>query len=120
MTTAAVEGNLWVEDRVVPAVVVLGGSLEGNLAADLRRVLCQLTGRQRPDILVDLTKVDFVAPVGLGVLAAAHCRARANGGRVTALSCRAGVSRAMRLAGLGEIIWEGAGGTRTTVRHAKR
>lgn len=107
MTIAKAEGRLWVEDRVVPVVVVLGGSLDGDLVASLRQVLSRLTERQRPDILVDLSKVDFAHPAGLGVLAAAHCRARSNGGRVTALTTRPAISRAMVLAGLGEMIWEG-------------
>lgn len=108
MSVPTVEGHLWVEDRVMPAVVVLAGPLDVDLAAELRRVLRRLTERERPDVLVDLSKVDSVDSVGLGVLAAAYCRARSSGGRVTALAARPAVSRAMRLAGLGELLWEGA------------
>jgi anti-anti-sigma factor len=108
VTTASAQLDLWVEDRVVPAVVVIAGSLVGEAAPALRQVMCRLTGCERPDILVDLSKVDFVDPVGIGVLAAAHCRAKRNGGRVIALSTRPAVSWAMRVAGLGAMIWEGS------------
>jgi len=108
-TTSAGDGelNLWVEDRVVPAIVVVAGSLVGDDALALRKVMRRLTEGERPDVLVDLSKVDLVDPVGLGVLAAAKLRAEQNGGRVTVLSTRPAVSGVMRLAGLGDMIWEG-------------
>ena len=118
MTTPPAELTLWVEDRVVPAVVVAAGSLIGDHAAALRRVMRRLTEREGPDIFVDLSKVDFVDSDGLGVLAAAQRRAQRNGGRVTVLSPRPALSWAMRLAGLGDMIWEGAPGGATPARVA--
>jgi anti-anti-sigma factor len=64
------------------AVLVLRGSLDIDTAPALRANLNRLVERPAPRVVVDVSGLDFVDSMGIGVLVTAHSRAAEQGGWV--------------------------------------
>lgn len=67
----------------VPIVVTLVGELDYPSAARANRELDPVTAGDRPHMVLDLTRVDFLDCGGIGVLCRARRRTRAHGGRLS-------------------------------------
>ncbi|MEW9517945.1 STAS domain-containing protein [Streptomyces tubercidicus] len=66
-----------------PIVITLVGELDYPSAARANRDLDPVTAGDRPHMVLDLTRVDFLDCGGIGVLCRARRRARAHGGRLS-------------------------------------
>ncbi|WP_432145710.1 STAS domain-containing protein [Streptomyces sp. bgisy084] len=66
-----------------PIVVKLFGELDYPSAARTNRRLDPVTAGDRPHMVLDLSRVDFLDCGGIGVLCRARRRARAHGGRLS-------------------------------------
>ncbi|MFD5393900.1 STAS domain-containing protein [Streptomyces sp. NPDC127097] len=66
-----------------PIVVTLFGELDYPSAARTNRRLDPVTAGDRPHMVLDLSRVDFLDCGGIGVLCRARRRARAHGGRLS-------------------------------------
>ena len=93
------------EDVGSPVVVFnLQGQLDASRAAALRMELSGAVGH--PRVLLDLTEVDFIDSVGLGVLLGAIRRFHEGGGRVAiaAADPRRGIARSLRSLGVDRLV----------------
>jgi anti-sigma B factor antagonist len=86
-------------------ILRVGGEVDLATSPQLHAKLVDLVEvGEAGSVVVDLTPVAFMDSTGLGVLLAAHKRARANGGRVL-LVCPGGpVLRVLRLTGMDKVI----------------
>ena len=86
------------------AVFHLQGDLVAATAAELRRELAGAVGETA--VLLDMTGVAFLDPVGLSVIMAVVLRVREQGGRIAIAGAdpRRGVGRALRTAGADRLV----------------
>ena len=83
----------------------VGGEVDLATAPQLRAKLVDLVEvGEAGRVVVDLTPVAFMDSTGLGVLLAAHKRARANGGRVLLVCPEGPVLRVVRLTGMDKVL----------------
>jgi anti-anti-sigma factor len=75
--------------------LALSGPLDARNAAGMRTTLRSLLDTTPGDVLVDVSGVDSVDAVGLGVLAAAHRRAEREGRRLVLLGCHGPLRRVL-------------------------
>jgi anti-sigma B factor antagonist len=101
--------EVWVHRAPDHVLVTLSGRLTADVAGRLRQVLAPLTEEGRQRVAVDISRIALVDPVGLGVLAGAHKRARSNTGDVQLLHPSAAVRRAIDSAGLSGLLPTGCG-----------
>ena len=90
--------------RSAVAIVHLEGELDGSRAATLR---LQLSGAEdKGDVLLDLTEVDFIHPVGMGVLLGAIRRVHERGRSVAIVAAdpRRGIVRKLRNTGVDRLV----------------
>ena len=86
------------------AVLAVVGELELATAPRLRQRVVGLVGDDCAHIILDLTHVDFVDSVGLGVVVGALKRARSRGGDVVVVGAAARVRALFEVTRLDEII----------------
>ncbi|MGY2082232.1 STAS domain-containing protein [Blastococcus sp. SYSU DS0539] len=84
------------------------GEIDCTSAPQVRAVLDRLLDAAPREVVIDLSAVTFLDSAGLCVLAAAHRRARATGGRVRVLAATRAVIRPLQITGL----WALLGGER--------
>jgi anti-sigma B factor antagonist len=83
----------------------VGGEVDLATAPQLRAKLVDLVEvGEAGRVVVDLTPVAFMDSTGLGVLLAAHKRARANGRRVLLVCPEGPVLRVVRLTGIDKVL----------------
>lgn len=63
-----------VEQRDEAAIIRLAGSANMDVATDLQERLLALVEKPIPQIVIDLSDLDFINSVGLGAIVAAHLR----------------------------------------------
>lgn len=64
-------------------VVALSGRIVMENASEVRRRLHDLVGGDNPELIINLSDVDFMDSTGLSVLISTYERAQANGGHVS-------------------------------------
>jgi anti-sigma B factor antagonist len=81
------------------------GDLDVRAAADLRAALDEAQAvRSSQDLLVDARGVTWAGSTSLGVLIAAHRRARVDGGRLSLVNPPAHLVRSLRVTGLHRVL----------------
>jgi anti-anti-sigma factor len=89
------------------------GDLDVRAAADLRAALDEVqAARSTQDLLVDARSVTWAGSTTLGVLIAAHRRARVDGGRLSLVNPPAHLVRSLRVTGLHRVLHVTTGSTR--------
>ncbi len=78
----------------------LAGTLDLSTAPSLRAALVEAAFEGKHDIIVDLTRVEFLDSTGLGALIGAHRRALENGGRIRLIVSDGPISRLLTITGL--------------------
>ncbi|MDE2482389.1 MAG: STAS domain-containing protein [bacterium] len=78
----------------------LRGSLDIATAPSVRAALVEAAGAGSHDIIVDLTKLEFLDSTGLGALIGAHRRALEHGGQVRLVVHDGPISRLLNITGL--------------------
>jgi anti-sigma B factor antagonist len=68
-----------VEERADGRVLVVSGDLDVATAPQVRSEALRLIGPDAPDLVIDLSRVDFIDSFGLGVLVGALKRANTAG-----------------------------------------
>jgi anti-sigma B factor antagonist len=86
------------------SVVAVTGELELGTAPRLRQQVVSLIGGGRSHLVIDLSGVDFVDSVGLGVVVGALKRARTHGGDVLITGAEPRVRALFEITRLDEII----------------
>jgi anti-sigma B factor antagonist len=81
-------------------VLTVGGEVDLATAPQLHSRLVDLVDDGTGSVVVDLTQVAFMDSTGLGVLLAAHRRARAGGPTIRLVCPQGPVLRVLRLTGL--------------------
>jgi anti-sigma B factor antagonist len=85
-------------------VVVAIGEVDIYTAPQLDAELSRLTAEDRTDLVVDLSRVDFLDSTGLSVLVKALKRVREAEGRLDVVVTADRVARVFRITGLDELI----------------
>ena len=78
----------------------LGGSLDIASSPTLRAALMESADRDKHEIIVDLTQLEFLDSTGLGALIGAHKRAAEHGGSVRLVAQEGQILRLLRITGL--------------------
>ena len=86
------------------SVVAVTGELELATAPRLRQQVVGLIGSGRSNVVIDLTGVDFIDSVGLGVIVGALKRARTHGGDLVVAGAVPRVRSLFEITRLDEII----------------
>jgi anti-sigma B factor antagonist len=81
-------------------VCKLRGSLDLATAPSVRAALVEAAGHGKHDLVVDLTKVEFLDSTGLGALIGAHRRAIEQGGGVRLAVGEGAILRLLAITGL--------------------
>ena len=84
--------------------VTATGEIDCTSAPELRAILDRLVDDAPREIVVDLTGVTFLDSAGLCVLAAAHRRLLAAGGRLRVLAATRAVIRPLQITGLWNLL----------------
>lgn len=89
----------------VPGSIVfhLTGSLDVATSPKLKEVLSRVPGDDYGDVIVDLTRVEFLDSTGLGALMGAHRRAIERGGRVRLIVSDGPIARLLNITGLSRV-----------------
>jgi anti-sigma B factor antagonist len=85
------------------AVFRLTGSLDVATSPRLKEELLNASARNQNDMIIDLTRVDFLDSTGLGALMGAHRRAAEKGGRVSLIVSDGPISRLLHITGLARV-----------------
>ncbi|GAC1395373.1 MAG: anti-sigma factor antagonist BldG [Vulcanimicrobiaceae bacterium] len=78
----------------------LGGSLDIASSPTLRAALMEAADRDNHEIVVDLTRLEFLDSTGLGALIGAHKRAAEHAGSVRLVAQEGQILRLLRITGL--------------------
>lgn len=78
----------------------LKGSLDVATSPSVRAALLEAANAGKHEIVVDLTKLQFLDSTGLGALIGAHRRACEHGGRVRLIISDGPISRLLNITGL--------------------
>jgi anti-sigma B factor antagonist len=78
----------------------LRGSLDLATAPTVRAALTEAIEKGSNDLVVDLTRLEFLDSTGLGVLIGAHRRATENGGSMRLIVSDGPISRLLNITGL--------------------
>ena len=81
-------------------IFVLHGSLDVATSPAARAALIDAAERGHHEIIVDLSRVDFLDSTGLGALIGAQRRAKENGGQVRLVVADGQILRLLRITGL--------------------
>ncbi len=81
-------------------VFELEGSLDIATSPAVRAALVDAAERGKHELIVDLTRVDFLDSTGLGALIGSQRRAKENGGQVKLVTGEGQILRLLRITGL--------------------
>lgn len=85
------------------AVFSLVGSLDIATSPSVRASLIEAAGQGAHDLIVDLTRLEFLDSTGLGALIGAQRRAQEQQGRVRLVVTEGPIARLLNITGLGRI-----------------
>lgn len=100
MTTEQLTIDISTDERTGTHVYKLRGSLDLATAPSVRAALVEAAGAGKHDIVVDLTKLEFLDSTGLGALIGAHRRAIESGGAVRLAVGEGAIARLLNITGL--------------------
>lgn len=100
MTTEQLTIDISTDERTGTQIYKLRGYLDLATAASVRAALVEAAGAGKHDIVVDLTKLEFLDSTGLGALIGAHRRAIENGGAVRLVVGEGAIARLLNITGL--------------------
>lgn len=100
MTTEQLTIDISTDERTGTHVYKLRGSLDLATAPSVRAALVEAVGAGKHDIVVDLTKLEFLDSTGLGALIGAHRRAIESGGAVRLAVGEGAIARLLNITGL--------------------
>lgn len=86
------------------AEVAVTGELDFHSAPKLRETILGLVADGNVDVIVDLSKLDFIDSSGLGILVAAFNRTREEGGSLYLRSPSPQTSRVLEISGLNKLL----------------
>jgi anti-sigma B factor antagonist len=92
--------NLEIQHEGATVRVLLSGELDLSTAPELLAQIYGLSSRGLPDLVLDVSELDFIDSAGLYVFITLHKRARAKGTRFVIASPRLQFVRLTQLAGL--------------------
>ena len=92
--------DITTENHGETLVYKLRGSLDLATSPSVRAALIDAAGQAKHDIIVDLTKLEFLDSTGLGALIGAHRRALEHGGRVRLVVHDGPIARLLNITGL--------------------
>ena len=81
-------------------VLEIGGEIDVYTAPRLRERLVELVAAGQNQVVVDLSRVDFLDSTGLGVLVGVHRRLRAGGGSLGLVCAHERLLKIFRITGL--------------------
>ncbi len=81
-------------------VFALHGSLDIATSPTVRAALLDAAERGQRELIIDLTRLEFLDSTGLGALIGAHKRAKECGGRVSLVVAEGQILRLLRITGL--------------------
>ena len=84
--------------------LTVSGRLDGTSVTEVRASLEGLIAATDGDVVVDLTCVDVIDAVGLGMLAAAHRRLERAGRHLVLRGCAGHVRRVLAVTGLNRVL----------------
>jgi anti-sigma B factor antagonist len=84
-------------------VLEVGGEVDVYTAPKLREKLVELVGEGRYDIVVDMTKVEFLDSTGLGVLVGGLKRVRSHDGSLSLVCNQERILKIFRITGLTKV-----------------
>lgn len=96
--------DVQVDQRDGVAVVRVVGELDLASAPQVRTAVVRALASGGPDLELDLTAVDFVDSLGLGVVVSALKRVRTNGGRLVVVVDAARVRKPFEVTGLDTLV----------------
>jgi len=85
-------------------VIALDGDIDMARIPELHAAVEAYGASTAVDIVVDLTEVDFMDSTGLGTMTRLRSEAKARGGVITIRNPNPQVSRAISIAGLGQVL----------------
>jgi anti-sigma B factor antagonist len=100
MTTEQLTIDISTDDATGTPVYRLRGSLDLATAPSARAALIEAAGAGKHDMVVDLTRLEFLDSTGLGALIGAHRRALENGGAVRLAVGEGPIARLLNITGL--------------------
>jgi len=84
-------------------VLEVGGEVDVYTAPKLRERLVELVGEGHHDLIVDMTKVEFLDSTGLGVLVGGLKRVRAHDGSLALVCSQERILKIFRITGLTKV-----------------
>lgn len=78
-------------------LVILAGSLDSQSAQQVSHALCEIVRQGDPDLVIDLSQVDFVSSVGLSVLLTVWKASREQGGDLVLIGVNAGIENLLEI-----------------------
>lgn len=100
MTSEQLTIDISTDEKSGTHIYKLRGSLDLATAPSVRAALVEAAGAGKHDIIVDLTKLEFLDSTGLGALIGAHRRAIENGGSVRLAVGEGAIARLLNITGL--------------------
>jgi anti-sigma B factor antagonist len=88
------------EDGGEVLVFKLRGSLDLATSPTVRAALTDATEKGKRDLIVDLTRLEFLDSTGLGALIGAHRRATEHGGSLRLIVANGPIARLLNITGL--------------------
>jgi anti-sigma B factor antagonist len=88
----------------LPSFVTLGSHLDVRNVAAVRTTLNAVQDASNGDVIVDMSLVQMIDAAGLGMLAAAHVRARRRGQQLVLRGCTKEVRRVLAVTRLNRIL----------------
>lgn len=86
------------------AVVQPVGRVDSNTSAEFEAEMRRLLDSGHMNLVLDLSKIDFLSSAGLRVIVSSMKNARKNGGNVCVAEANARAAEVMKLAGLDSVI----------------
>ena len=94
--------TLEVDDVDGRAVIRVGGDVDIDTAPSLRRVVREILDDGHRDLIIDVSRVDFIDSTGLGVLVGALKETQAHGGGLELICTQPKMLKLLQLTGLHE------------------
>lgn len=85
------------------AVVAVTGSVDALTAAELSSVIAAQVADENVNLVVDLTKLEFMSSAGLRTLLGATKEARSSGGDLRIASSNPGIDKILKMSGFSSI-----------------
>ena len=102
--TGSVDFTAEVRDEDGATVVTLAGEIDVYSAGTLREVLVLPEVLNAPTVRLDLSKVEFLGPTGIGLLVSACKRIKSSGGTLSVVCGQSEARRVLEISGLFEYL----------------